>query len=160
MKPLEGLPAKQGLYDPALEKDSCGVGFIAHKIIHIDVEAPLGQLDLPTIELVESLAPFGAANPRPLFYATGVTLSEPPKTMGKTGRHLSVNFQQHHTRMRAVAFGQAEHWLAELTACTENCATPIDIAFRPVINEFRGFRKVELQLVEWRRSESALVAHA
>ncbi|MGN6544209.1 MAG: hypothetical protein ACTHK7_04115, partial [Aureliella sp.] len=30
MKPLEGLPAKQGLYDPALEKDSCGVGFIAH----------------------------------------------------------------------------------------------------------------------------------
>ncbi len=24
------LPAKQGLYDPALEKDSCGVGFIAH----------------------------------------------------------------------------------------------------------------------------------
>ncbi|MEA2939194.1 MAG: glutamate synthase large chain, partial [Alphaproteobacteria bacterium] len=25
----EGLPAVQGLYDPALEKDSCGVGFIA-----------------------------------------------------------------------------------------------------------------------------------
>src|SRR3979409_1614901 len=24
-----GLPAAQGLYDPALEKDSCGVGFIA-----------------------------------------------------------------------------------------------------------------------------------
>ena len=23
-----GLPRKQGLYDPALEKDSCGVGFI------------------------------------------------------------------------------------------------------------------------------------
>ncbi|MEA2987583.1 MAG: glutamate synthase large chain, partial [Alphaproteobacteria bacterium] len=36
----EGLPAVQGLYDPALEKDSCGVGFIAdikgrksHKIV-------------------------------------------------------------------------------------------------------------------------------
>ena len=25
-----GLPEKQGLYDPAYEKDSCGVGFIAH----------------------------------------------------------------------------------------------------------------------------------
>ncbi len=25
-----GLPVKQGLYDPANEKDSCGVGFIAH----------------------------------------------------------------------------------------------------------------------------------
>ncbi len=30
MQPLEGLPAKRGLYDPSLEKDSCGVGFIAH----------------------------------------------------------------------------------------------------------------------------------
>src|SRR6476620_11086728 len=35
-----GLPAPQGLYDPALDKDSCGVGFIAdikgrksHKIV-------------------------------------------------------------------------------------------------------------------------------
>ncbi len=25
-----GLPARQGLYDPANEKDSCGVGFVAH----------------------------------------------------------------------------------------------------------------------------------
>ena len=25
-----GLPGKQGLYDPTLEKDSCGVGFVAH----------------------------------------------------------------------------------------------------------------------------------
>ncbi|MFO1062465.1 MAG: glutamate synthase large subunit [Pirellulales bacterium] len=30
MKPLTGLPPKQGLYDPELEKDSCGVGFIAN----------------------------------------------------------------------------------------------------------------------------------
>ncbi|MEE9413159.1 MAG: hypothetical protein V3V22_08925, partial [Methylococcales bacterium] len=25
-----GIPHKQGLYDPENEKDSCGVGFIAH----------------------------------------------------------------------------------------------------------------------------------
>ena len=24
------MPAKQGLYDPANEKDACGVGFVAH----------------------------------------------------------------------------------------------------------------------------------
>src|SRR5262245_58971429 len=29
-RPLYGLPPKQGLYDPAFEKDSCGVGFVAH----------------------------------------------------------------------------------------------------------------------------------
>jgi single-stranded-DNA-specific exonuclease len=121
------------------------------KIIHIDAEAPLGLLDLSTVEMIDALSPFGAGNPRPLFYASGVTLAEPPKAMGKTGRHMSVSFQQHYTKVRAVAFGQAEHWMADMTACT----APIDIAFRPVINEFRGFRKVELHLVEWRKSESA-----
>ncbi len=79
------------------------------KVVHINAEAPLGQLDLSTVELIESLAPFGAANPRPLFYASGVKLAEPPKTMGKTGRHLAVSFQQHHVRMRGVAFGQASN---------------------------------------------------
>ncbi len=29
-KPLIGPPPKQGLYDPAFEHDSCGVGFVAH----------------------------------------------------------------------------------------------------------------------------------
>ena len=29
-KPQFGFPEKQGLYDPAFEKDSCGVGFVAH----------------------------------------------------------------------------------------------------------------------------------
>ena len=30
MKPLFGLPEAHGLYDPANEKENCGVGFIAH----------------------------------------------------------------------------------------------------------------------------------
>ncbi len=30
MKPLFYLPKRQGLYDPALEKENCGVGLIAH----------------------------------------------------------------------------------------------------------------------------------
>jgi len=29
---------------------------------------------------------------------------------------------------------------------------PIDVAYRPVINEFRGYRKVEIQIVDWRPS--------
>ncbi len=46
-----GFPEKQGLYDPANEKDSCGVGFVAHikgKVSHqmvIDAEAMLRNMD-------------------------------------------------------------------------------------------------------------------
>ena len=32
---------------------------------------------------------------------------------------------------------------------------PLDIAFRPVINEFRGMRSVEIHLVDWRVSAKA-----
>ncbi len=123
----------------------------ADKIIQIDVEAPLGQLDIHTVNLIDSLAPFGAQNPRPLFYASGVELLEPPKTIGKSMRHLSLQLKQHHARIKAVAFGQAEQWLPGLSALNG----PIDIAFRPVINEFRGFRKVEIHLVEWRHTENS-----
>src|SRR5436189_5274356 len=49
--PLQGLPPKQGLYDPAYEHDSCGVGFVAHikgKRSHqilIDAEEVLRNMD-------------------------------------------------------------------------------------------------------------------
>ena len=46
-----GFPKKQGLYDPANEKDSCGVGFVAHikgershQIVH-DADEVLRKMD-------------------------------------------------------------------------------------------------------------------
>lgn len=119
---------------------------VAEAEIDFDAEAPLGQLDLSVMGQVELLAPFGMGNPRPLFCAIGVDLAEAPKLMGESGRHMSLQLAQHGHRMRGVAFGQAEEWLPEMS----EVSGPIDLAFRPVINEFRGFRKVELQLVDWR----------
>ncbi len=49
--PLVSRPEKQGLYDPALEHDACGVGFVAHikgKRSHqilIDAEEVLRNMD-------------------------------------------------------------------------------------------------------------------
>ena len=46
-----GFPEKQGLYDPELEKDSCGVGFVAnikgipsHQIV-VDADTILVNMD-------------------------------------------------------------------------------------------------------------------
>ncbi len=114
--------------------------------IRFDAEAPLGQFDLALMSQIERLAPFGMGNPRPVFCAIGVELTEAPKLMGESGRHMSLQLAQHGHRMRGVAFGQAEEWLPEMSSLSGK----IDLAFRPVINEFRGYRKVELQLVDWR----------
>ncbi len=46
-----GLPAKQGLYDPQFEKDACGIGFVAHikgvasHQIVVDAEHALRRMD-------------------------------------------------------------------------------------------------------------------
>ncbi len=101
--------------------------------ILIDAQTYLHQLDLATIQQIERLAPFGSQNHRPILAATGVMLAEPPKTMGQGDRHFTGRFVQQGTTIRGVAFGQAE-WVTPLT----EHRGPIDIAFRPIINEYNG----------------------
>jgi len=120
--------------------------------VRVDAEAPLSQLTLNTVQEIEQLAPFGYGNPRPVLCASGVGLAEPPRRMGSSERHLSVKVQQHGVTLRAVAFGQGE--AADELAKIDG---PLDIAFRPVINEFRGRRNVEMHLVDWRLAESPAV---
>lgn len=115
----------------------------------IDAETPLSGFTRQAVEQIEQLAPFGQGNHRPLLCTSGVTLAEPPKPMGADGRHLAVRLTQHGVTMRAVAFGGGE-WAEALGALRG----PIDVAFRPVINSFRGAANVELHLVDWRASAS------
>jgi len=121
--------------------------------ILIDAQTPLGQLNLQTVSQIEQLSPFGQGNPRPILCASDVTLVEPSRRMGTGDRHLAMKVVQHSVEMRAVAFGQGD-WCEELNAFEG----PIDIAFRPVINEFNNFRRVEIQLVDWRPSHIPAVA--
>ncbi|MBN1395448.1 MAG: single-stranded-DNA-specific exonuclease RecJ [Pirellulales bacterium] len=115
--------------------------------IFIDVEAPLSALTLETVRHVERLAPFGHGNARPLLCTTGVTLAGAPKPLGSGGHHLAMTLSQHDVALRAVAFGGGE-WAEQLAALDG----PMDVAFRPVINHFRGRQSVELHLVDWRPS--------
>lgn len=115
------------------------------KELTIDAETPLGLLDLSTVTQIERLAPFGMGNPRPLLASNGVSLAEPPKTMGGGDRHFAAQFQQHGVQLRGIAFGQGE-WVEQMPPA----GTPIDVVYRPVINQFRSMRRVELHIVDWR----------
>jgi single-stranded-DNA-specific exonuclease len=111
----------------------------------IDAEAPLSAFTLPVLEQMEKLSPFGQGNFRPLVCASGVTLVGPPQPMGTAGRHLSMRLSQHDVALRAVAFGGGD-WAESLGSLEGS----LDVAFRPVLNTFRGRRSVELHLVDWR----------
>lgn len=116
-------------------------------VVRIDAEAPFSQLTLRTVHQIEQLAPFGNSNPRPVLCASGVRLAAPPKRMGGGERHLSARFVQHQVALRAVGFGQGD-WVDEMSQTDQ----PLDIAYRPVINEYAGRRSVELHLVDWRQA--------
>jgi single-stranded-DNA-specific exonuclease len=111
----------------------------------VDAEASLQMLTRQIVEQIENLAPFGHGNNRPLFCASDVRLAGGLKRMGATGRHLSMMFDQYGVKMRAVAFGGGD-WEEELTRIDG----PMSIAFRPVLNSFRGRTSVEIHLTDWR----------
>ena len=114
--------------------------------LDIDAEARLSQLTLQTLNELEKLAPFGQGNPRPVMCVLNVKLAQSPKTMGKEDRHLSLQLEQQDIRIRAVGFGKGE-WVQDLS---DKSDTNFDFAFKPVINDFRGQRKVELHLIDYR----------
>ena len=119
----------------------------------IDAEVGFGELTLPVVSDLEKLAPFGHANPRPLLCASGITLTSPPQKIGGGGRHLALKLSQNGLALRGVAFGGGD-WADELAAAQG----PLSLAFRPVINEFRGRRSVELQIADWQAGQPAPVA--
>jgi single-stranded-DNA-specific exonuclease len=130
------------------------VGLARNAELAFDAEAALGQLDLHTLMQIEQLAPFGMQNARPLFCAVGVKLADQPRLLGDSGKHMSMQLVQHGRKMRAVAFGQAEEWFEKLKQLGSHT---IDLAFRPVINEHRGFRSVEIHVVDWRLSHNQVL---
>lgn len=113
----------------------------------VDAEAPLSAFTMEVVDQIEQLAPFGHGNSRPVLCASGVDLAASPQRMGSSGRHLAVRLRQHDITLRAVAFGR-EEWADTLGAASG----PLDVAFRPVVNTFRGRRSVELHLVDWREA--------
>ena len=117
--------------------------------IVIDAETPLAQVNLNLLGQLDMLGPFGAGNPPPTLCCRDVSLAEPARRMGGGDRHLTLKLQQGGKMIRGVAFGAGD-WCDEIN----RCEGPIEIAYRPVVNEFRGFRKVEVHLVDWRPASS------
>ncbi len=113
--------------------------------LFVDAETPLAALTHQTVRQIESMAPFGHGNERPVLCTTAVRLAEPPKRIGSTGRHLALRFEQHGVALRAVAFGGGD-WEQGLI----EAGGPLAVAFKPVINDFRGRQTVEMHVADWR----------
>ena len=110
----------------------------------VDGFFPLAAFTPQSVRQIYQLAPFGSANPSPVFAAEQVTVHD-VRTMGKEGNHFSAQFYQSGGSLRGVAFHRSE-WIEAM----KPYSTPIDIAFKVRTSDFNG--RVELDILDWRRS--------
>lgn len=110
--------------------------------INLDCLAPLNLIDLPLVEDLKRLGPFGSANHKPLICCQDVELVAEPNRVGKTGDHVQLMIRQNGLVMKCIAFNRGE--LADQI----HKGAHIDLAVEPSINEYNGYRNIELQVVD------------
>jgi single-stranded-DNA-specific exonuclease len=110
----------------------------------LDAEVPLAALTHGLMKDLDRLEPYGAANPRPKFLASGLKV-ESPRLIGKeeVKKHLDFRVRQGGTSIRCVAWNMADR-MEELLSAGGDCC----LAFTPRINEWNGNRRIELQVID------------
>lgn len=105
--------------------------------LEIDMEIPLNELNEDVINEIESLAPFGEENPRPVFSSRNLIVKDGPRQIGKKGFKMWVT--DNNVTCEAVNFGRNE-LLAPKTG------SGIDLAYVPSINDWQGLQSIQLEL--------------
>ena len=111
-------------------------------VLDIDLAAEARMLTVEAVQALDLLEPCGTGNPRPVFLLQGVQVH----TMSQVGRgrHLKLRLETRDTGLEAIFFSADGAELGLYPGCR------VDVAFCPQINEFRGTRSVQLQVLDLR----------
>jgi single-stranded-DNA-specific exonuclease len=111
--------------------------------LRIDGTLSLKQITPDLVEGLSLMAPFGLANPRPIFHAVPVEIVDGPRPL--KDRHLKMTFRQDGRSFRAIAWRAAER----AAFLTENRAG-VNLAFSLDQNEFQGETYLELTVADFK----------
>ena len=124
------------------------VGKAPESALEVDVELRQpGRVTLQEVEALAALEPYGSGNARPLFCLMGATLLR-TQNVGQN-RHLKLRLGKGNAQFDGIFFSTT----AAACGCAEG--DRVDAAFYLQVNEFRGSRTVQLQMVDIRPSLSA-----
>ena len=113
--------------------------------LRIDCSLSLADVTPALVEGLRAMEPFGAGNPRPVFYSGPVELAAGPRVM--KSRHLSMTVRQDTRVFRAVAWRMADR--AEFVS---RHGDALDLAFNLTENHYRGEHTVELSVADIRQA--------
>ncbi len=107
----------------------------------LDAAVDFSEMDVPLLEQLEGMAPFGEENPRPLFCSSQVEVAGSPGVVGREGEHLKLGLRQFRDQREAIGFG-----MGALLKEPERLKGKLDIAFSPSLNRWRGSTRMQLEL--------------
>ena len=112
--------------------------------IDIDAEVTLKELAGSAFRDLQRLAPFGQANPMPVFVSRKIKVVG-CRTMGSDGGHLRLKLEQGGMVWDAVGFGFGAHQ-AEMSA-------PIDIVYNLELDQWNGKSTLRLNLLDFAKAK-------
>ena len=113
-------------------------------LLEIDAAVLPQELTVEAVEALDALEPCGAGNPRPVLVLTGAHVISAAQ-VGR-GRHLKLRLEGRGVPLDAIFFSVDGSELGLTPGCR------VDVAFYPQINDFRGMRSVQLQVVDLRHA--------
>jgi single-stranded-DNA-specific exonuclease len=111
--------------------------------LRIDAPLPLRAITPDLVRGLDLLGPFGLANPRPVFHASGVEIVDGPRPI--KDRHLKMTFAQDGRRFRAIAWRAAER-----AGFLEQHRAGMNLAFSLDKNEYQGETYLELAVADFK----------
>jgi single-stranded-DNA-specific exonuclease len=109
--------------------------------LRIDAALNLKHITHDLVHGLDRLAPFGLANPRPVFHAMPVEIVDGPRPI--KDRHLKMTFRQDGRSFRAIAWRAAER----AAFLTEHRAG-VNLAFSLEQNQYQGETYLELSVAD------------
>lgn len=111
--------------------------------LRIDAPLPLRSITHDLVRGLDLLAPFGLANPRPVFHTSPVAIVDGPRSIKE--RHLKMTFNQEGRRFKAIAWRAAER-----AAFLDKHRAGVNLAFSLDRNEWQGESYLELSVADFK----------
>jgi single-stranded-DNA-specific exonuclease len=107
--------------------------------LRVDVDGvALADLTADLLAAVQKFEPCGFGNPAPVLASRRLRVKD-WRTVGAEGKHLKLTLADERQTQDAIAFGQAQQWVASPAAL-------VDIAYDVEWNEWKGERRLQLNV--------------
>ena len=116
-------------------------------VLDIDCAVTAELLTVRGIDALQSIEPCGNACPKPVLVMEKLTIDR--ISMVGSGRHMRLRLRQGHHYINAIYFS------ANPESVSVEPGDVVDVAFNPQVNEFRGERTVQMNVLDIRPSCAA-----